>query len=80
MRGKEVIFLSHFCSFISSIMTKQEAISIFKDEWNCYIKFQSPEHANDVCTKRQAFVQFIDQLHRDGEITDRQANSWDNPF
>lgn len=53
---------------------------MFKDEWNCYIKFQAPEHANDIYAKRQAFVQFIDQLHRDGEITDHQANSWDNPF
>ena len=61
-------------------MTKKEAISIFKDEWDCFIKFQSPNSADDICAKRQAFVQFIDQLHRDGEITDRQANSWDNPF
>lgn len=61
-------------------MTKQEAIAIFKDEWDCFIKFQSPKSASDTCAKREAFVNFIDQLHRDGEITDRQANSWGNPF
>jgi hypothetical protein len=61
-------------------MTKQEAIAIFKDEWNCFIKFQSPNSVDDICAKRQAFVQFIDQLHRDGEINDRQVNSWGNPF
>lgn len=53
---------------------------MFNDEWAHYIKFQCPEQKNDVVAKRQAFVDFIDTLHRDGEITDRQANSWTNPF
>lgn len=53
---------------------------MFNDEWAHYIKFRCPEYKNDVVAKRQAFVDFIDALHRDGEITDRQANTWTNPF
>ena len=29
---------------------------------------------------RQAWVIYIDSLHRAGLITDRQAETWDNPF
>lgn len=29
---------------------------------------------------RQAWVMYVDSLHRDGLITDRQAETWDNPF
>ena len=53
---------------------------MFNDEWAHYIKFRAPEYKNDIVAKRQGFVDFIDTLHRDGEITDRQANSWVNPF
>jgi len=28
----------------------------------------------------EAWCIFIDTLHRDGRITDHQAQSWDNPF
>jgi hypothetical protein len=61
-------------------VTNKQAISMFNDEWAHCIKFRCPEHKNDVAAKRQAFVNFIDTLHRDGEITDRQVNSWSNPF
>ena len=61
-------------------MTKKEALAMFNDEWNCFIELQSPNSANDICTKRRDFVNFIDALHRDGEITDKQVNSWTNPF
>jgi len=53
---------------------------MFNDEWNCFIELQSPNSANDICAKRRDFVNFIDALHRDGEITDKQVNSWTNPF
>jgi hypothetical protein len=29
---------------------------------------------------RQAWVVYVDGLHRDGLITDKQAKTWDNPF
>jgi hypothetical protein len=61
-------------------VTNKEAISMFNDEWTHYIKFRAPEYKNDIVAKRQGFVDFIDTLHRDGEITDRQVNSWTNPF
>jgi hypothetical protein len=53
---------------------------MFNDEWAHWIKFRAPEFASDIPAKRQGFVDFVDMLHRDGEITDRQANSWTNPF
>ena len=28
----------------------------------------------------EAWCIFIDSLHREGHITDRQVQSWDNPF
>lgn len=28
----------------------------------------------------QAWCLFVDSLHREGRITDRQVNSWGNPF
>lgn len=28
----------------------------------------------------EAWCIFVDTLHRDGEITDKQAQSWHNPF
>lgn len=72
--------MSHFCSFAFISVTNKEAISMFNDEWAHYIKFRAPEYKNDIVAKRQGFVDFIDTLHRDGEITDRQVNSWTNPF
>jgi hypothetical protein len=61
-------------------VTKAQAIAMFNDEWAHWIKFRAPEFASDIPAKRQGFVDFVDTLHRDGEITDRQANSWTNPF
>lgn len=61
-------------------MTKKEAIAMFTEEWERFIKFRAPEQSSDIRAKRQGFVDFIDTLHRDGQITDRQANSWENPF
>lgn len=29
---------------------------------------------------RQAWCIFIDELHRSGQITDKQVQSWNNPF
>lgn len=61
-------------------MTKKEAVAMFIDEWAHYVKHRAPEYSSDICAKRQGFVDFIDTLHRDGEITDKQVNSWENPF
>jgi hypothetical protein len=61
-------------------MTKQQAIAMFNDEWSFALQHRFPEAKNDLVAKRTAFVQFIDQLHRDGEITDRQVNTWVAPF
>ena len=52
---------------------------MFNDEWNFAIRRDSSVK-DDSCAKRIAFVQFIDSLHKDGQITDKQAFSWENPF
>lgn len=60
-------------------MTKKQAIALFKDEWEFTLK-RFPNLNSDLCAKRQAFVNFIDSLARNGEITEKQAFSWENPF
>lgn len=35
---------------------------------------------NDMPAKREAWTVYTDNLHRDGRITDRQADHWTNPF
>lgn len=60
-------------------MNKRQAIALFNDEWEFTIK-RFPSRKYDIPAKRQAFVDFIDNLHRNGEITEKQAFSWENPF
>lgn len=36
--------------------------------------------SNDKPAKGQAWSMYVDRLHRDGQITDKQAQNWDNPF
>jgi hypothetical protein len=60
-------------------MNKRNAIAMFNDEWNFAIRRDSSVK-DDSCAKRIAFVQFIDSLYKDGQITDKQAFSWENPF
>ena len=55
-------------------MRKKEAFAIFREE---HLRFCDP---TDIPAKRQAFANFIDALHRNGEITDRQANTWTYSF
>lgn len=60
-------------------MNKRQAIALFRDEWEFALR-RFPGLNNDLCAKRQAFVEFIDSLARNGEITEKQAFSWENPF
>jgi hypothetical protein len=60
-------------------MTKKQAINLFNDEWEFTLK-RCPNWKNDLCAKRQSFVEFVDSLVRDGQVTERRAFMWENPF
>jgi hypothetical protein len=34
----------------------------------------------DLGLRREAWVNFIDNLHKEGRITDKQVNSWDQVY
>lgn len=36
--------------------------------------------SNDKSAKGQAWSMYVDLLHREGQITDKQAQNWHNPF
>ncbi len=55
-------------------MTKREALADFKA--NVLPNVPS----NDKPAKGEAWCRYVDLLHRDGRITDKQAQNWDNPF
>ena len=54
-------------------MTKVQAIQQFKDYVLPNLCDQSPT------TKRTAWCDFTDSLHRDGQISDWQNNNWVHP-
>ena len=57
-------------------MTKIDAVKLFKEiysnELNSLFKTDKPG-------KREAWINFVDMLCRDGDISERQAASWDQP-
>jgi hypothetical protein len=58
-------------------MTQREALATFKAEIVPEVQKKRP---NDKPAVREAWVNYIDQLHRERLISDHQADSWDNPF
>ena len=54
-------------------MNKAQAISEFRE---CVGR----SYDHDIIAKQQAWLAFIDSLHRDGLVTDKQVNNWTNPF
>lgn len=56
-------------------MTKKEALKQFNEAWE-----SSNPPAKDKPAKREAWVRYIDSLARFNVITNRQAETWDNPF
>lgn len=55
-------------------MTKHQALSLFLEAW------AATGIRNDPIAKRTAWNDFVDQLNKDRQITDRQAFTWSNPF
>ena len=56
-----------------SIVTKAQALNEFRE-------FVGRSYDCDRTMKREAWLNFIDSLHRDGLVTDKQVNTWNNPF
>lgn len=59
-------------------MTKEQALKDFKKHVIPEIIKRYGE--DDVVAMRTAWVNYTDDLHRSGMISDNQVNSWDNPF
>lgn len=55
-------------------MTKQQAINIFKEEILPRIS------KTDKVAIRCTWLDFTDYLCKDGQITQQQYSTWDNPF
>jgi len=62
-------------------MTYREAVRYFRAHVRPDVDRRYPG-ANghpDKPARREAWVNWTDGLHRDGQITDRQAQTWDQP-
>ena len=61
-------------------MTKQQAVKIFKDEILPAIKARYEQDGIiDKPARREAWHNFTDMLCKDGQITLKQYETWDNP-
>jgi hypothetical protein len=58
---------------MSYTVTKAQALSEFRE---CVGR----SYDDDRIMKREAWNHFIDSLHRDGLVSDRQYTHWSNPF
>lgn len=54
-------------------MTKEQAIKLFKE-------IHGDSFGDDIIGKRTAWNDFTDGLMKDGEITEKQYETWDQPF
>ena len=60
-------------------ITKAKALSTFRELWRYQVSYHR-ELRGDAVAKREAFNNFIDDLHRQRYITDHQVFNWTNPF
>jgi hypothetical protein len=62
-------------------MTKKEFMEIFKNEYMPYIKSKESELGfKDIPLRRETFNNVTDAFYKDGIITKKQYENWDNPF
>jgi len=54
-------------------MNKSQAIAEFRE---CVGR----SYDHDPIMKREAWLAFVDSLHRDNLLTEKQVNNWSNPF
>ncbi len=60
-------------------LTKAQVVDEFRDLWRNSLSYD-PQLRGDYVAKREAFNNFVDLLNKQRMITDRQANTWTNPF
>jgi hypothetical protein len=60
-------------------ITKAKALSTFRELWRDQVSYDRALRG-DAVAKREAFNNFIDDLHRQRYITDHQVFNWINPF
>lgn len=54
-------------------MTKKQAIELFNEAFG-------GSFGDDIVAKRTAWNDFTDSLMKDGEITEKQYDTWTQPF
>ena len=59
-------------------ITKQEAISNFREAWKEETK--GSRFYYDTIAKREAFNNYTDRLCKEGKITLKEYETWGNPF
>lgn len=60
-------------------LTKQQVLSTFRELWREQVEYNRALRG-DVVAKREAFNDFVDDLHRQRYLTDHQVYNWSNPF
>ena len=64
---------------ISKNITKMQALSQFRYNWKV-VTNSFPNLKGDSIAKREEWNNFVDQLNKEGYISDKQAYNWTNPF
>ena len=60
-------------SIMAKPLTKAQALAEFRET-------VGTAYNHDIVMKREAWLNFIDIIHNEGLITDKQVNTWSNPF
>lgn len=60
-------------------LTKAEALTDFREMWADLLR-REPRWRGDTVAKREDWNNYVDALQKDGRITQRQADTWSNPF
>jgi hypothetical protein len=57
-------------------LNKKQVLELFRSEYADFLK----EHRYDAIAKREEFNNFVDYLNKEGQVSDRQAYEWSNPY
>jgi hypothetical protein len=60
-------------------ITKAQALSTFREMWADAV-LNSPRLRGDDVAKCESWGNYTDSLCKDGMISDKQYNTWSNPF
>ena len=59
--------------------TKAQVLQQFRYNWKVFVK-QNPSWRGDTIAKREEWNNFVDMLCKCDEISQRQCDTWTNPF